>query len=165
MQRNPSFPCKLLYFFLIVLIMATAGCADRPQNQLPPPPPQSQSYTMPNTNLTMNQMKKALDDIETKSKDNQWEQAKGSANDLFNLNDQLSTHITDANLRNNLRQNITVLKEELEKSSPDQKIVSNQTNLIRNMLKDAPDKIMLYQGKLDLCMLITFPPNMLLVLI
>ncbi len=145
-MEKKSWRRYILHLFSVILTVTTIGCADRPQSPPTPPPPPSQSYTLPNTNLTINQMNKALDDIDAKSKANQLNQAKGAAGDLFNLYDQLSTHIDDASFRDNLRQNITVLKEELEKSTPNQTTVNNQVNLIRGMLKDAPGKITVYQG-------------------
>ena len=136
--------CLILGF----LLFTTIGCS--PKVKAPPTPQtqsQSQSHTLPNTNLTITQMNKAVDEVEAKSKANQLSQAKGPADDLFYLNDQLSTHLSDANFRDNLRKTVAALKEELEKATPNQAIINSQIQSLRNMLKDAPGKVIMYQGK------------------
>jgi hypothetical protein len=136
---------KLRWILAIVLVfamMVTAiGCTPKQQ---PPaqPAPQQPKAAMEDPKPIMSQMTQTVDQISSSAKANQWPQAKQAGATLASLDDRLAPHFTDTAFRDSMHHEIGILNDELNKASPNQAAVEKQVQKVRDLLKQAPSKIM-----------------------
>lgn len=129
---------------LVVLIISlfTLGCGGKQSTPQQQAGQQAPAHTMEDPAPLLSQMNQTLDNVESGVKNNQMAQAKVQANNLVALIERLSPHFADSAFKDKLHHEILALRDELNKPSPNQAIVTAQIQSIRGMLKEAPTKFM-----------------------
>lgn len=134
----------ILAIILVFVFMVSIGCSS-PQKQQPPtqPAPQQQSKAgMEDPGPIMSQMTQAVDQIMDGARANQWSQVKQAGATLVAQNDKLAPHFSDTAFRDSLHHEIGLLNDELNKTTPNQSTINAQVDKVRNLLKQAPTKVM-----------------------
>jgi hypothetical protein len=98
---------------------------------------------MPNEdpNVFIKDMNQTVAMIIEQTKLNKLEDAKKSAAELVALNEKLSVHVTDAKLKEDLRQGVLAVRDAVQKPSPSQSAIEKSLQDVKNLLNQISNQM------------------------
>lgn len=138
---------KIAFLFSILCIFLLVACGGQKSQQQENAPAQHSNEQHKMENMEdpkpiITQINQAISDTEAKVQSGKFADARLFTGNIVTLTNQLSTHITDNDFRDRLKQAATTLNNEVNKTEPNKEVVNNQLEILKKMMNEVPNKLM-----------------------